>query len=67
MRQPSEEQINIATAWLRDNEGDDGEADACRAVADWIRHLANEAFLRNSARKAGVTVARLKRKLAELA
>lgn len=63
---PSKEQIDIALLWLRVNEGDGEEAAACEAVAAWIEAMEVERFLRNEARKCGVTVARLRRKLAEI-
>ena len=65
MRRPPREQVDIAAAWLRSNEGDGGEAEACAAVAAWIEHEAYEGELRSAARKGGVSVARLRRKLAE--
>jgi hypothetical protein len=62
---PTQEQICIAVLWLRSNEGEGPEGEACRAVAEWIDHAAGEDFLRRQARKAGVPVAALRRKLAE--
>jgi rRNA-processing protein FCF1 len=63
MKRPTEVQINIATAWLDANEGEGEEAEACKAVAEWINGLANDAMLREEARRAGVTVAALRRRL----
>lgn len=51
--------------WLRVNSGGDGEADACRAVADWIEAEANESILRSEARKGRIPVAALRRRLAQ--
>lgn len=65
MKHPTDEQIRMAAEWLRINEGEEGEAQACHAVADWIEHEADERVLRSEARKAGVTVARLRRMLAD--
>lgn len=65
VRMPPQSQTDIAVQWLLSNEGRDGEAEACKAVAEWIDHLQSEAYLRKTARAAGVTVARLRRKLAE--
>jgi DNA-binding phage protein len=62
---PTFEQLQVAALWLENNEGDEG-AD-CMVVAKWLQHVANENFLRSTARKAGVTVTRLRRKLAEQA
>lgn len=63
-RIPPQEQIDISILWLESNEGDEGEADACKAVAAWIQHEATESMLRREARSAGMPVARLRRKLA---
>lgn len=65
VKMPPQDQIDIAVLWLQSNEGVDGECEACQAVAAWVDHLAREAFLRKAAREGGVTVARLRRKLAE--
>ena len=65
MKRPTEQQIEIAALWLDGNEGDGEEKEACAAVAVWLRHEANEAMLRSEARKAGVTVARLRRAITE--
>jgi hypothetical protein len=55
--------LDIAISWLRANEGDNGEADACNAVADWLEQEEQSKLLRKAAREAGVPVAKL-RKLA---
>lgn len=62
---PSIEALDTAIEWLRCNEGDDGEADRCRAVANWIEHEERERTLRRAAREAGVPVAAVRRRLAE--
>jgi hypothetical protein len=66
MRKPSDEQFATAIAWLTTNDGEEGEAEACRAVAEWLRDQQHETFLRSEARKARVPVAALRRKLSEL-
>jgi rRNA-processing protein FCF1 len=63
MKRPTEQQINIAIGWLDANEGEGDEAQACKAVAEWINAIANDAMLREEARRAGVTVAALRRRL----
>ena len=65
IRMPRDELLRIAIAWLENNEGDGIEKEACEAVAEWLQHELNERFLRDEARKAGIPVARLRRKLAE--
>jgi len=62
---PTDEQLYTAIAWLRCNEGDHGEREGCEAVAAYLEHWAFENMLRREARKAGVPVARLRRKLLE--
>jgi hypothetical protein len=65
MRFPTTEQIDVAIAWLRLNEGNHEESGRCAAVADYLEWLECERMLRYEARKAGVTAAQLRRKLAE--
>jgi len=66
MHKPSSDQIAIAAMWLRGNEGDGDEAEACNAVADWIEALGFDSTLRREARAAGVPVKALRRRLKEL-
>ncbi len=61
---PTDGQMDIAIMWLRNNEGDGGESDACRAVADWLSARQGDRFLRSEARKAGVPIAKLRARLA---
>jgi hypothetical protein len=35
-KRPTFEQLGLAAEWLDMNEGDGGEAEACKAVAEWI-------------------------------
>jgi hypothetical protein len=65
IRKPATEQLDTAIAWLRSNEGDEGEAERCAAVADWIEAVEADAHLRNAARNAGVSVAALRKRLRE--
>ncbi len=60
IKRPSSEQIAIASDWLSCNEGDAGEALACRVVAEWILAMDEDHQLRLRARQAGVTIARLR-------
>ena len=63
---PGTDQLGIAVEWLRNNEGDqNGEAEACKAVADWIESEEFERYLRYEARAHGLPVAAVRRKLAE--
>lgn len=64
MRPPPQEQIDVAILWLENNEGE--EREACRAVARWIEREASEQRIRRIARNAGLPVARVRQKLAEL-
>lgn len=65
-RLPTDAQFDIAAEWLRNNEGRDGEADACKTVAAWLDALVTGRRLRKVARDGGVPVRKLRRKLAEL-
>jgi hypothetical protein len=51
--------------WLRSNNGDHGEAEACRAVAEWIDRQRTTAMLRQVVRGTGVSVSQLRKRLAE--
>jgi hypothetical protein len=62
---PGTDTLDTAIAWLRSNEGDNGEAERCAAVADWLEHEERERALRSAARQAGVQIARVRRRLAE--
>jgi hypothetical protein len=65
MKSPTDEQLQIAALWLENNEGEGEEGEACKAVAAWIEHQRSERKIKNTARKIGVTPARLRAKLAE--
>jgi len=60
---PPVEAIDTAIAWLEANEGDNGEAERCQLVADWLAYRNQEAYLRREARVNGVPVARLRKLL----
>lgn len=42
---PTDQQFETAIIWLQSNEGDCGEAEACRQVADWIERQRTTASL----------------------
>jgi hypothetical protein len=65
---PGTDALNTAIAWLEANEGEEnGERDACQEVAQWLIQQERERYLRHAARNAGVTVARLRKRLIEQA
>lgn len=65
MKRPTYDELLLAAEWLDINEGDGGEMYTCRAVAKWLREVADDAVLRSEAKQAGIPVARLRRKMAE--
>lgn len=64
---PTIEQLDIAAQWLRVNEGDNGEAEACRIVAERLeREIASRedsAAIREAARQLGLPVAVVRSRL----
>lgn len=54
MKLPSDDHIQTALLWLRSNEGEGEEKEACEAVADWLETFAQNDWLRRAARDAGV-------------
>lgn len=60
---PSVEALYAAADWLDINEGDEGEAENCQAVAEWLRVKAdqiisrevNNEAIRDIAQKNGIT------------
>ena len=65
MKMPPDDQIDFAIEWLRCNEGKDGEASACFAVANWLVEEKHERMLRQEARAGGVSVARLRARITQ--
>lgn len=63
MKPPTKEQLDTAIAWLRSNEGDNGESQRCAAVADWMEAMELDRYIKGEARKAGVPVDALRRRL----
>jgi hypothetical protein len=66
-KKPTDQQFEIAVMWLQGNEGDGGESDACRAVADWIESCRTQDMLRKAARAGGVSVRNLRKRLQDRA
>lgn len=64
-RRPSDDALRTAAEWLDVNEGDEGEGDDCRAVADWLRRQIEEARVRKIARETGFPVKVVRKLLAE--
>lgn len=65
MATPTPEQLRRAAHWLELNEGPDGEADDCNAVAAWLYRQADNAELRALCRDAGVSVAQAREAIAK--
>lgn len=63
-QKPTEDQFETAVMWLQSNNGDAGEATACRVVADWIERQRQADMLRHVAREAGVSVSQVRKRLA---
>lgn len=58
MSKPTDDDINIAIAWLESNEGDpDGERGACVRVSVWLEQLVE----RREAKRLGVRVGYLRK------
>lgn len=64
MSRVSIEDLNTARAWLDVNEGQDGEAEACHRVADWllaeIAKRETSASINNAAKRLGVSPQRVR-------
>lgn len=63
MRRPSPEDFAVAAEWLDVNEGEEGEAESCKRVAEWLRHEDAEHILRTECRRAGVSIRAVRAKL----
>lgn len=63
MQQPSYDDMQTAIIWLEANEGE--ERDICARVAKWLGAKAQATYEADAARKAGVSVTRLRQRLAE--
>lgn len=69
MSTPAPDDLRFAAEWLRqydDSHEGGAQTRTAEAVAAWLDAQANENELRAAARKAGVPVAGLRRKLAEM-
>jgi rRNA-processing protein FCF1 len=62
-KRPTTDQLDTAIAWLRANEGDQGEAGRCAAVADYLEAVEQDAMIKQAARKAGVPVSMVRKRL----
>jgi hypothetical protein len=67
MKRPTADDIAIASEWLNYNTGENGEAESCKRVADWIDAMARAEIERQAARGIGAPVSALRRKLREVA
>lgn len=65
MATPTPEQLRRAAYWLELNEGPNGEAGDCAAVATWLYSQAEQAELRALCRDAGVSVAQARAAIAK--
>lgn len=61
---PSVEEMGTAAEWLKSNEGDNGESEACSRVADWLAAYAQEVEIRAAARRVGCSVSYFKKHVA---
>lgn len=62
---PSEQQINTAIEWLLHNEGEEGESEACHAVATWLSHLIIDDDLKKFARQNGLSIKHVRKAVAK--
>lgn len=65
MKLPQVDDIATAVEWLLCNEGDDGEAESCRRVADWLVIYARASVERAAAKQVGCSVDRFRQVMAE--
>lgn len=65
MKRPCVEDMETAAEWLRFNEGDNGEREACSRVATWLESYALESQERAAARKVGCTVGYFRKFMAD--
>ena len=56
--------MRVAALWLEANEGDGGEAQACKRVAEWLEAQAQAATERDICRRSRVPVATVRKRLA---
>lgn len=57
MKRPALDAMTTAAEWLDINEGDEGEADECKAIAKWLRAQIEAAEVRAIAKETGVSTA----------
>lgn len=63
MKYPGTDALNTAIAWLRCNNGRDGEMERCEEVAAWLEHEEGQHYLRQAARQAGVPIGKVREML----
>jgi hypothetical protein len=63
---PTQNQIDIATLWLENNEGEGEEGEACKAVAAWLQAESLDRKLRLEARLAGIPIDRVRRRIRQM-
>lgn len=64
-RRPSPDSFDVAIAWLRVNEGADGERDACFAVADWLVDQEETLLVRRVARESRLPTDFIRKRIAK--
>lgn len=65
MKHPCIEDMETAAEWLRFNEGDNGEREACSRVATWLGMYALKTQERSAARQVGCTVKYFRKYMAD--
>ena len=66
-KKPSEADFELAACWLRINDGDNGESEACNRVAEWLDERRRASRIREAAREAGIPVAMIRARLKQTA
>lgn len=66
VRQPSPDAMDRAAEWLSFYDQDTEEYAEMVEVATWLRYMAQEKFVRDAARKAGLPTAAVRRRLKEV-
>jgi hypothetical protein len=63
---PAQSQIDIATLWLENNEGQEDEREACMAVAKWLQAESLDRKLRLEARLAGIPIDKVRERIRQM-
>lgn len=56
MKKPTQQDFDTAIMWLLSNNGNNGEAESCGAVAGWIEAYIARNAIRSAAREVGCSV-----------